>query len=149
MQTFGYLSSLFASTLIILRISALWEHNKAVIALASTTCLANTACYLYTMTTSGGYWTGDHCAIQHTEHAMFSIFSSFATDLLLLVLMLIGILRWKEVRQQGSVWWVLYMQGLAWVVVFTLAEVPPMVFIILNLNSVSISYLYRERILNE
>ncbi|KAI0250158.1 hypothetical protein BJV78DRAFT_612056 [Lactifluus subvellereus] len=141
--TFGYLSSLFASALIILRISVLWDHNKVVIALASASCLGNTACYLYVMATSRGYWTGDPCALQHTRHAMVGIFSSFATDLLLLVLMLIGVLRWKEEgRQQGSLVWFLYMQGLAWVVVFTLAAVPPVVFIILNLNGVSISYLY-------
>jgi len=88
------------------------------------------------MATSRGYWTRDLCVLQHTKHVMSSIFSSFATDLLLLVLMLIGILRpgWKQARQQGSLWWLLYMQGLAWVVVFTLAQVPPVVFIILDLN---------------
>ena len=41
---------------------------------------------------------------------MSCIFSSFATDLLLLALMLIGILRLKETRQQGSVCRLLYMQ---------------------------------------
>ncbi|KAI0250159.1 hypothetical protein BJV78DRAFT_1362418 [Lactifluus subvellereus] len=64
------------------------------------------------MATSRGYWTGDPCALQHTRHAMFGIFSSFATNLLLLVLMLIGVLRsgWKEAHQQGSILWFLYMQ---------------------------------------
>ncbi|KAI0250163.1 hypothetical protein BJV78DRAFT_612370 [Lactifluus subvellereus] len=133
---FGYLSSLFASVLIILRISVLWKRNKVVIALASASCLGNTACYLYVMATSRGYWTGDPCALQHTRHAMFGIFSSFATNLLLLVLMLIGVLHRcrSEARQQGSILRFLYMQGLAWAVVFTLAEVPPVIFIILNLN---------------
>ncbi|KAI0250165.1 hypothetical protein BJV78DRAFT_612689 [Lactifluus subvellereus] len=132
--TFAFLSSLFASALIILRIYVLWKRNKVVITLASASCLGNTACYLYVMATSRGYWTGGRCAIQHTRHAMVVIFSAFATDFLLLVLMLIGILTWKEIRQQGSYERLLYMQGLAWVVVFTLAEVPPVVFIILNLN---------------
>ncbi|KAH9999620.1 hypothetical protein BJV74DRAFT_822669 [Russula compacta] len=49
--------------------------------------------------------------------------------------MLTGVLRWKEeVSESGSIWWLLYTQGVAWVIVFTLAEVPPMVFISLNLN---------------
>jgi len=48
--------------------------------------------------------------------------------------MLIGVLRWKEARQKGGVWWVLYTQGLAWVAVITLAEIPPLVFVFLNLN---------------
>ncbi|KAI0256382.1 hypothetical protein BJV78DRAFT_1278883 [Lactifluus subvellereus] len=132
--TFGYLSFLFSSALIVLRICALWEYNKAVIALASASWLANTASYIYSGVTSRGYWTGSICAIQHTEHTKISIFSTFITDLILLALMLIGLLRWQEARQRGGIWWLLYTQGLAWVVILTLAEVPPVVFIILDLN---------------
>jgi hypothetical protein len=36
--------------------------------------------------------------------------TTFISDLLLLVLMLVGILRWKEARERGSVWWLLYTQ---------------------------------------
>jgi len=132
--TFGYLSFLFSSALIILRICALWEYNKIVIAFASASWLANTASYIYSAVTSQGYWTGSICAIQHTEHTKISIFSTFITDLILLALMLIGVLRWQEARRKGGVWWLLYTQGLVWVVVLTVAEVPPVIFIILDLN---------------
>ncbi|KAH9999658.1 hypothetical protein BJV74DRAFT_882929 [Russula compacta] len=55
--------------------------------------------------------------------------------------MFTGILRWKGARESGSIWWILYTQGLAWVVIFTLAEVPPVVLITLNLNCVYLSYI--------
>jgi len=48
--------------------------------------------------------------------------------------MLRGVLRWKIDGEMGGIWWVLFTQGLAWVVIFTVAEVPPVVFISLNLN---------------
>ncbi|KAI0256383.1 hypothetical protein BJV78DRAFT_1171688 [Lactifluus subvellereus] len=130
----GYLSFLFASALIVLRISALWEHNKVVIALASAAWLANATSYIYSAATSRGYWTGINCAILHTEHTKISILSTLITDLVLLSLVLIGVLRWKEARQKGGVWWVLYTQGLTWVAVITLAEIPPLVFVFLDLN---------------
>ncbi|KAH9999661.1 hypothetical protein BJV74DRAFT_882932 [Russula compacta] len=83
---------------------------------------------------SSGQWVGTFCEGRQFLQIRLPIFSTFITDLVLLMLMFIGILRWQGARESGSIWWTLYTQGLAWVVVFTLAEVPPVVFIILNLN---------------
>jgi len=132
--TFSYLSFLFSSALIILRISALWQHNKVVIALASAFWLTNLICSIYGVATYRGLWTGVVCAIQHTDHTKIGTFSTFFTDAALLVLMFIGVWRWEAPREKGGVWWLLYTQGLAWVIIITLAEVPPVVFIILDLN---------------
>jgi hypothetical protein len=38
------------------------------------------------------------------------IFSTFATDLMLLALMLVGVLRWKIDCEMGRIWWVLFTQ---------------------------------------
>jgi hypothetical protein len=38
------------------------------------------------------------------------IFSTFASDLVFLAFMLAGVLRWKEPRRKGGIWWVLYTQ---------------------------------------
>jgi len=130
----GYLSFLFSSALIVLRTSALWEHNKIVIAIASAIWLGNAASYFYSSATSRGYWTGVNCGMLHAEHTKISLMTTFISDLLLLALMLVGVLRWHEARERGSVWWLLYTQGLTWVLIITLAEVPPLVFMILNLN---------------
>jgi len=48
--------------------------------------------------------------------------------------MLFGVLRWKQARLMGGIWRLMYQQGLLWVVVVTLADVPPTIFILLNLN---------------
>ncbi|KAH9985804.1 hypothetical protein BJV74DRAFT_886164 [Russula compacta] len=131
---FGYSSFLFASALIGLRVSALWEHNKIVIAVASISLFVNAASYIYSMVTSDGHWTGSFCTAQHTVHDRLSTFSTFITDLILLSLMLFGVLRWKDAQRRGGIVWLLYRQGLAWVIVFTLAEVPPLVIFILNVD---------------
>jgi hypothetical protein len=89
--------------------------------------------------------TSGVCAIDDTLHTRFIIFSTVITDLVLLGLMLSGVLRWKEARRRGGVWWLLLKQvslqpcwhrgssdhadyqGLVWTVIFTLVEVPPVV----------------------
>jgi len=48
--------------------------------------------------------------------------------------MLVGLLRWKNRPQRNGIWWFLCTQGLVWVLLLTLAEVPPLVFILLDLN---------------
>jgi len=132
---FGYLSFLFASALILLRVYALWERNKVIIICTSALWLANAVVYVYSTVTFRGRKDDNStsCIIEHSVHNRISVFTTFITDLMLLVLMLIGVLRWKGARQTG-IWLLLYTQGMAWVVVFTLAEVPPLIFITLNLS---------------
>ncbi|KAI0290922.1 hypothetical protein BC826DRAFT_520076 [Russula brevipes] len=103
--TFASLSSLFASALVILRIYALWEQNNIVIAISSTIWLANAVSYVYSLATMRGHRFGDLCVIDNILHT-----------------------------RRSGIWGLLYTQGLAWVALFTLVEVPPMVFIMLNLN---------------
>jgi hypothetical protein len=100
---------------------------------------------------SRGRWAGNICQIDHLVDTKASILSEFSADLVLLVLKLVGILRWKEARQKFGTWRLLYSevspsyidaaapaltqywsQGLTWVVVFTLASVPPVVRLISN-----------------
>jgi len=131
---FAYLSFLFASSLVILRIHALWEYNRIVVGLTFALLLANTGSFIYNAAISRGRLAGDICQIDHLVDTRASILSTFTADLMLLALKLAGILRWKEARQKVGTWWLLYSEGLTWVVVFTLANVPPVVFIILNLN---------------
>jgi len=131
---FAYLSFLFASSLVILRIHELWEYNRIVIGLTFALLLANTGSFIYNAAISRGRWAGDICQIDHLVDTRASILSTFTADLILLALKLVGILRWKEARQKVGTWRLLYSEGLTWVVVFTLANVPPVVFIILNLN---------------
>lgn len=131
---FGYLSFAFASALIVLRVVALWDHNKIATTLATVTWLANTGMCIYSATIASAVWHGNICMALRTEHGEIGILSTLISDFVLLMLMLFGLLRWKGTQERGGIWWFLYTQGLAWVVLVTLAEVPPAVFIILDLN---------------
>ncbi|KAH8976845.1 hypothetical protein EDB86DRAFT_3014117 [Lactarius hatsudake] len=48
--------------------------------------------------------------------------------------MLTGLLRWENAHQRGGVWWLLYTQGLAWMMIVVVAEALVTVFVLLNLN---------------
>lgn len=131
---FGYLSFVFASALIVLRVIALWDRNKIAVALASVSWLANIGCYTYSAATSKAVWNGNSCTVLGTEHGKIAIFSTLISDLVLLVLVLAGLLRWKSARRRCGMWWFMCTQGFVWVFLVTLAEIPPTVFIILDLN---------------
>ncbi|KAI9447245.1 hypothetical protein F5148DRAFT_727060 [Russula earlei] len=130
----AYLAFLCASALILLRVYALWERNKVIITCTAAIWLANAISYIYTTATTHGYTFNTICVVENTLHLRISIFSTFITDLAFLVLMLVGVLRWKKAGWNSGIWSLLYTQGLTWVVVFTLAEVPPLILITLNLN---------------
>ncbi|KAH9969856.1 hypothetical protein BC827DRAFT_1151773 [Russula dissimulans] len=107
--------------------------QRVVIIFTSVVYLANIAAYVYTTIKSHGQRNGDFCNLRRTVDTRVSIISTAVTDVVLVALMLFGILRWKDVWN-GRIWWILYTQGLVWVVVITLAHVPSLIFIILNLN---------------
>ncbi|KAH9062473.1 hypothetical protein EDB87DRAFT_1712530 [Lactarius vividus] len=111
-QMSAYISFMCASALIILRVAVLWNRNKIVIAFACAIWIGNTA----------------------SLRLQISILSTFSTDLILLILMLTGLKRWKHAPRTSGFWWLLCTQGLIWIMIVTLAEVPPTVFILLNLN---------------
>ncbi|KAH9056692.1 hypothetical protein EDB87DRAFT_1833636 [Lactarius vividus] len=131
---FAYLSFMCTSALIILRVAVLWDHSKIVIASTCAVWTVNTVIYAYSLTTLRSAWTDGLCLISHTDHGRISVLSTFTTDLILLVLMLAGLNRWKNAPKSCGVWRFLRTQGLIWVMIVTLAEIPPTVFIFLNLN---------------
>jgi len=133
---FAYLAFQSASCLIILRIYALWKKNRIVLVTTIAFSLANTAAFFYNIAITRAYRAVSFCDVDHILETRITIFSSFITDLVLLSLMLIGVLRWKHARQTGGIWRVMYTQGLIYVVVVTLADIPPVVLISLNLNDV-------------
>jgi hypothetical protein len=59
---------------------------------------------------SRGRWAGNICQINHLVDTKASILSEFSADLVLLVLKLVGILRWKEARQKFGTWRLLYSE---------------------------------------
>ncbi|KAH8990027.1 hypothetical protein EDB86DRAFT_3193759 [Lactarius hatsudake] len=155
---FSYLSLASAEALIVLRIpsAAIWGLNKIAISIALAAWLADVGSLIHSMFISSfgfldisnmrpgivgsgiavlhGTWSGGLCKVTNPYKTKINIIVSFITDLVLLALMLTGLLRWENARRKGGIWWLLYTQGLAWMIIVTVAEAPITVFILLNLN---------------
>ncbi|KAH9990081.1 hypothetical protein BJV77DRAFT_1069105 [Russula vinacea] len=75
------------------------------------------------------------CIMTNFDSTKYSSISSLSSDLALLIIMLIGLLRLR--CEGGGVFALgrtLWKQGLIWLLLATIAELPPVVFFILNLN---------------
>jgi hypothetical protein len=105
---------------------ALWKKNRIILVITIAVSLANTVAFFYSLCLSPSvlylltqwsdiaitraYRTASFCDVDHILETRITIFSSFITDLVLLSLMMIGILRWKHARQTGGIWRVMYTQ---------------------------------------
>ncbi|KAI0062776.1 hypothetical protein BV25DRAFT_1825314 [Artomyces pyxidatus] len=131
-----YLAFVFASVLIVLRIMAIWECRRLVVIVAWVTWLANTAFYIHSVITARSTWFPEagFCVILHSIRSRINIIATLVADLVLVTLMLFGLLRWQHAGQFRGVCRFLYNQGLIWIVVVTLAEVPSTVMIVMDLD---------------
>ncbi|KAH9046061.1 hypothetical protein EDB84DRAFT_1558613 [Lactarius hengduanensis] len=132
---FAYSAFVFASALIVLRIVAIWERNWLVCTIAIAAWLVNIAFYIRNMTWSEAVWSTEQatCLVIKTDRNLTTIVVTLGEDLVLLILMLAGLRRYGDVGMYG-LWRFLHRQGLLWLVLVTVAEIPTTVFIILNLN---------------
>ncbi|KAF8259720.1 hypothetical protein EI94DRAFT_1750784 [Lactarius quietus] len=131
---FAYLAFASASFLIVLRIIAVWDRNKIAIAIAMSAWSTNVAFLIHGVTRLHSTWvpTQGVCAVLNPEGSKDNIIATLATDVVLLFTMLVGLLR---MGQNGTTLGMfLWKQGLIWLFLATIAEVPPAVFISLNLN---------------
>jgi len=62
------------------------------------------------MSISRAHREGIFCEVDHIADIRITILSSLITDVVLLSLMLIGVLRWKKARLTGGIWQVMYQQ---------------------------------------
>lgn len=132
---FAYSAFVFASALIVLRILAIWEREWLPCSIAIIAWLVNIAFYIRNMTWSEAIWDTEQatCLVIKTNRNMTTITVTLVEDLVLLSLMLIGLRRYGGVGMHG-LWLFLHRQGLLWLLLITVAEIPTTVFIYLNLN---------------
>ncbi|KAI9436306.1 hypothetical protein H4582DRAFT_467537 [Lactarius indigo] len=125
---FSHLSLACAEALIVLRIAAIWGLNKIAISIAAAMWLADAGTLIHGVVVLRGNWSeslaGAACKVTNTLETRTNILVSFVTDLVLLALMLTGLLRWENARQKGGIWWLLYTQGLAWMIIVAVAQAP-------------------------
>ncbi|KAH9964977.1 hypothetical protein BC827DRAFT_903995 [Russula dissimulans] len=137
---FGYMTFSLSSLLIILRIIAIWNKNKFVVAFAVAVWLTTTSFFIHGTTQIRSEWVPDNlaCGEPNTESNKLAITAMPVTDIALLLIMLIGLLR---IRYRGggkfNLGRLLWKQGVIYLFVATIAEIPPAVFILLDLNPVS------------
>ncbi|KAH9962777.1 hypothetical protein BGW80DRAFT_857384 [Lactifluus volemus] len=119
----------FASLLITLRVIAIWDRNAFVTPLLIGTWLTDLVLYIYILVKATRTSSSD------TRRFFISALSSLVTDGVLLIGMLLGIMRSSHGSSFG-LWHLLYQQCFIWLVLATIADVPVMVLLILDLNDV-------------
>ncbi|KAI0279155.1 hypothetical protein BC826DRAFT_1113036 [Russula brevipes] len=128
-----------AELLIVLRIIAIWDKRKVVVAIAIGLWVTNVAFLIHRDLT---------CLPRNAEISKLSTISTFVTDIVLLLIMLVGLLR---LRVQGvgtfSLGQLLWKQGIIWFLIATLAGALPTIFLLLDLNDIwSIVSSYVQRL---
>jgi hypothetical protein len=133
---FAYFAFAAASLLIVLRIIAIWDKNRIVVAIAMSAWLTNVAFLIHGITQLHATWspTQSVCAVLNIESSKNNIIITLVTDVVLLLTMLAGLLRLRQYGTMMGLWRLLWRQGLIWLLLATVSEVTPTVFISLNLN---------------
>lgn len=142
---FAYTAFAAGALLIVLRIIAIWNMKKSIIAIAMTIWLADVALLIHGIVRIRSAWSpeANTCALLNLNVTKASIFGSLSTDILLLVIMLVGLFNQDMIAGNAfGLGRTLWKQGLIWLLIATAAEVPPTIFMILNLN-VSMNLMYQ------
>jgi len=135
---FAYLGLVTASLLIIFRIIAIWNKNKLVVGTAIIVWVINALFIISAIVRMRSAWDQvlKDCIVLNTEENKPSIIITLITDIILLLIVLIGLLRLlHDGGGSFALGRLLWKQGVIWLLIATAVEVPPTVFVILNLNA--------------
>jgi len=134
---FAHTAFSISSLLILLRVIAIWNKNKFIVAFSATVWVADTAILIRGIIRTHSEWEPmrNGCKSPNIESNKLTIIAVLVSDVTLLVVMFIGLLR---LRQRGGgrfgLGRLLWKQGIIYLFVATIAEVVPVVFLCLNLN---------------
>ncbi|KAH9962345.1 hypothetical protein BC827DRAFT_1197781 [Russula dissimulans] len=134
---FAHTTFSISSLLILLRVIAIWNKNKFIVAFSATVWVANTALLIRGIVRTHSQWEPiqNSCKSPDIESNRLTFIAVLVSDVTLLVTMFIGLLR---LRQRGGgrfgLGRLLWKQGIIYLFVATTAEVVPVVFLCLNLN---------------
>ncbi|KAN0141803.1 hypothetical protein V8E53_000265 [Lactarius tabidus] len=136
LATFSYLAFAAASLLIVIRIIAIWERNIIAVAIAMGSWCTNVAFFIHSVTLLHSAWVPEQsvCGVLNTESSNKNAIATLVSDVVLLLTMLVGLLRLSRNGMMSGFGQLLWKQGLIWLFLATVAEVPPVVFLFLNLN---------------
>ncbi|OCH89496.1 hypothetical protein OBBRIDRAFT_888347 [Obba rivulosa] len=134
-EGFAFVAMDSASALIALRAFAFWRRNYYVLTVIIAAFMANVGIQIHDMVVATSSWdsSANSCILQNTSRMRLQLIATFATDVVLLVTMLSGlILR----RTYCGLYQLLLSQGLLWAVIATLSYIPPVLLSSLNLNGI-------------
>ncbi|VDB92361.1 unnamed protein product [Peniophora sp. CBMAI 1063] len=132
---FSYSTVSLASLLIILRISAIWQRQVLIMVVSCVAWLGGVVLNIRDLTLLQATYNESFQSCISFDASKFApnTIGILGTDTLLLGLALTGLLRMKEERQYGVARF-LYHQGIIWLGVAVLVEVPVVTLSLLNLN---------------
>jgi len=134
----SFLSTAAASLLIVLRIIAIWNRKKLAVGISLAVWGCNVGFLIQgaARIRSGWVFASRTCVPLNTESSKPTLIVMLVTDVTLLLIMLIGLLRLRHhLSSMFGLTRLLWRQGLIWLLIATVVEVPPVVFIVLNLNA--------------
>ncbi|KAI0248152.1 hypothetical protein BJV78DRAFT_839789 [Lactifluus subvellereus] len=134
-QVLVYASWAFASLIIVLRVIAIWNRQRFVSFLSVGAWLAGVATAIHSLTALKAFnnpYQGT-CTVLGFHKSLSAGVVALVVDIVLLMSMLIGLLRYAH-RSSTGIWYLLYQQCIIWIALASIAEVPAVVFLILNLN---------------
>ncbi|KAI0248155.1 hypothetical protein BJV78DRAFT_839949 [Lactifluus subvellereus] len=130
-----YASWAFASLTIVLRVIAIWNRQRIVSFLSICVWLAGVGTLLHTFATVEVLYSPNQeaCTLVDLHKSLSAVVAVLVVDIVLLMSMLIGLLRYAH-RNSTGIWYLLYQQCIIWIALASIAEVPAVVFLVLNLN---------------
>ncbi|KZV67429.1 hypothetical protein PENSPDRAFT_51759 [Peniophora sp. CONT] len=138
--TSGLLGLVCASNLLSIRVAAVWSWDKRIIGILVTIAMIILAFGVYFMVelTSAYDPTLQSCNMSEVHNDLLPASAVFAGDCIVLALLLTGLQRnWREARQvKNRMWHILWTQGLLYLFTAAVVEVPVVVLLIMNINSI-------------
>ncbi|KAH9955664.1 hypothetical protein BJV74DRAFT_467429 [Russula compacta] len=133
----GYVAIAASSLLIVLRIIAIWNKNKVIVAISTGVWVTNVSLIIRGLVRVRASWVlGQQlCIAYNIETSKLGITATLFTNMALLFIVLVGLFR---LRLQGGgsfgIGRLLWTQGVIWFVLAAAAGAPPTVLIIMDLN---------------
>ncbi|KAF8496148.1 hypothetical protein F5888DRAFT_1705862 [Russula emetica] len=133
--SFRYLAITLALSLFSLRAIAIWQRSVPVTILSIAVVVANVGAWIYRVSNADAVWVPamETCMFTRTRSSLLPNCFLLATEMFFIVLMATGIYKHNPGPRAFKV---MYREGLLWLVVATLVEIVPIVFLILNLNDI-------------
>ncbi|KAH9979629.1 hypothetical protein BJV74DRAFT_125045 [Russula compacta] len=134
----AYLALATASSLIVLRIKVIWDGNSVMLMIAACIWGINSAFLVLGITRLRSEWVpagGGGCNTYNIQTTKVTIIVAFVSDILLLIIMLVGLFLRDYHRSDAFGWGrLLWKQGVIWLLLATVAGILPTVFVCLDLN---------------